>query len=143
MKGQLVKGHLDSFYGRSKGGITPSGWACDALPYLVEFDNFGISDQPGENTGAHWIWGYDEITWYGLQSEADRNAWLRYAMEWLETNDPNGFLEMPGSRPLQVSINNGYHYFANTASENLTRGFNQEETIKSLWAQMPIFYLDL
>ncbi len=30
------------------GGITASGWSCNQLPYLVEFDNFGISRNPGK-----------------------------------------------------------------------------------------------
>ena len=29
------------------GGTTPSGWHCEHSLYLVEFDNFGISDHPG------------------------------------------------------------------------------------------------
>ncbi len=40
-KGVLKVGYLDSIFGRSKGGLTPSGWKCDALPYMVELDNFG------------------------------------------------------------------------------------------------------
>ncbi len=47
-----------------------SGWKCDALPYLVEFDNFGISRKPGvADTASHFIWGYDEITWFYLLPE--------------------------------------------------------------------------
>nr|MDO8087185.1 hypothetical protein [Candidatus Sigynarchaeum springense] len=136
-KAELIVGHEDSIYKRSKGGIAPSGWACDSLPYLVEFDNFGISDHPGEDIGSIWTWGYDEITWYALQPEEYRNQWLSYAVRWLEENDPNGFLEMPGSRPISVAINGGYHYFANAVSVNMTNGFNQEETIKSIWERMP------
>nr|MDO8118750.1 hypothetical protein [Candidatus Sigynarchaeota archaeon] len=140
-KAELVVGHVDSIYKRSKGGMAPSGWACESLPYLVEFDNFGMSDNPGQNIGGIWAWGYDEITWYALQPEAYRDEWLLYAVRWLEQHDPNGFVEMPGSRPISVQINNGHHFFANTASTNMTNGFNQEETIKSIWEQMPGFYL--
>ena len=43
-KAILEKGFSDSIYGRSKGGVTPSGWKCEALPYIVEIDNFGVSD---------------------------------------------------------------------------------------------------
>ncbi len=140
-KAKLVVGLTTGIYQRSKGGITPSGWACDSLPYLVEFDNFGKSDTPGENTGGIWIWGYDEITWYAHQLGAYRNEYLLYAVHWLEQNDPNGFLQMPGSRPLAEKVNGSNFYFANTASVNMTNGFNQEETIKSIWEQMPGFYL--
>ncbi|HME50605.1 MAG TPA: hypothetical protein VKM55_00170 [Candidatus Lokiarchaeia archaeon] len=137
----LAVGYIDSLYQRSKGGVTPSGWACNSLPYLVEFDNFGDSDHPGQHVGWIYVWGYDEITWYALQPENYRDAWLWYAVRWLEQNDPNGFLEMPGSRPLSIEINGGQQYFANTASANMTNGFNQEATIKSIWQQMPNFYL--
>ena len=138
-KAQLTVDHLDAIYKKSKGGITPSGWACKSLPYLVEFDNFGISDTPGENTGDHMIWGYDEITWYAHQSEEYRNDYLRYVVNWLEENDPNGFLQMPGSRPLAETINGATFYFANSQSENMTYGFNQEKAIKNIWENMPQF----
>src|SRR5207302_6217966 len=39
----LKVGFSDGIYGRSKGGVTFSGWKCDHLPYLVEIDNFGVS----------------------------------------------------------------------------------------------------
>jgi hypothetical protein len=51
----LEIGHSDSLYLRSKGGITPSGWKCEHLPYLVEFDNFGATrtgGQPSQLKGA-------------------------------------------------------------------------------------------
>ena len=69
----LKAGHYDSIYNLSKGGKTPSGWTCENLPYLVEFDNFGGSGKEGQNTGHHWIWGYDEIVWYARQDKAYRS----------------------------------------------------------------------
>ena len=36
----LVRHGAGRIFGRSKGGITPSGWSCESLPYLVEFDNW-------------------------------------------------------------------------------------------------------
>jgi hypothetical protein len=47
-EGILQIGYLDSIYGRSKGGVTPSGWSCEHLPYLVELDNWGASKRPGQ-----------------------------------------------------------------------------------------------
>jgi hypothetical protein len=44
----LKVGFSDSIYGRSKGGVTFSGWTCDHLPYLAELDNYGVSRHPGE-----------------------------------------------------------------------------------------------
>src|SRR6185295_2721384 len=55
---QLRVGYTDAIYGRSKGGVTPSGWRCEHLPYLVEFDNYGRSRKPGEaGMGKFWVWG--------------------------------------------------------------------------------------
>ncbi len=44
----LKVGYTDALYGRSKGGITPSGWTCESLPYLIELDNYGASKRPGQ-----------------------------------------------------------------------------------------------
>jgi len=133
--GVLKVGYLDSIYQRSKGGITPSGWKCSSLPYLVELDNWGSSGKGGQNIGAHWCWGYDEISWFAHQPEAYRNQWLRYAWKWIRKTDPVGFLEMPGSRTLADPVGKIRWYYANTRSEKVPFGFNQEETIKSIWQQ--------
>ena len=134
-QGVLEMGYLDSFFGRSKGGVTPSGWKCEHLPYLAEVDNFGRSGREGQNIGAHWIWGYDEICWFAHQPESYRNDWLRYAWRWIRDHDPNGFLQMPGSRTLAAPVDGkiGW-YFANTRSSAVPTGFNQETTIKQIWS---------
>lgn len=132
-EGVLKMGYLDSLFGRSKGGRTPSGWSCESLPFLVELDNFGRSGRGGQNIGAHWIWGYDEICWFAHQSEAYRNQWLRYAWDWVREHDANGYLQMPGSRTLADPVGDIHWYFANTASDTVPNGFNQEETIKAIW----------
>src|SRR5258706_13441183 len=73
----LKVGFSDGIYNRSKGGITPSGWACEHLPYLVELDNWGVSKTPGQaKAGSIWIWGYDEITWFAHHSKEYRATWL-------------------------------------------------------------------
>jgi hypothetical protein len=143
-KAILAAGYLDAFYGRSHGGIAPSGWKCEHLPYLVEFDNFDGTDTPGRASqaqrGSIFVWGYDEITWFAQQSESYRNEWLRYAWTWIKEHDPNGFLEMPGGRiltngpanPSEVGGKVGW-YFANTKSPACPQGFSQEETIKAIW----------
>ena len=104
--GVLQVGYADSIFKRSKGGITPSGWSCEHLPYLVEFDNFG-SHNPGQPSASPFIWGWDEITWFALMPEADRNQWLHYAWDWVHTTDPIGHLEMPGSRVLRPGKSRG------------------------------------
>jgi hypothetical protein len=78
----LKVGFSDSIYGRSKGGMTYSGWKCDHLPYLVELDNWGVSKTPGQaKAGGIWIWGYDEISWFAHQSRQYRSNWLHYAWD--------------------------------------------------------------
>ncbi len=131
--GVLQVGYADSIFLRSKGGVTPSGWSCDHLPYLVEFDNFG-SHNPGHLSSSPFIWGWDEITWFALMPETDRNAWLHYAWNWVKATDPVGHLEMPGSRVLSPGKPDGPHwYWANTRSDACPNGFNTEETIKQIW----------
>jgi hypothetical protein len=53
-RGILEVGYADSIFQRSKGGVTPSGWTCEHLPYLVEFDNFG-SHSPGQPSPSPFI----------------------------------------------------------------------------------------
>ncbi len=134
-EGVLKMSHLDSIYGRSKGGVTPSGWRCDHLPYLVELDNWGVSGRQGQNTGDHWIWGYDEISWFARQEEAYRNSWLRYAWTWVRKHDRAGYLQMPGSRCLHAPAAGKSWYFANTRSPAVPGGFNQEDTIRAIWQE--------
>jgi hypothetical protein len=121
----LEKGFSDSIYGRSVGGRTPSGWSCEALPYIVEIDNFGSSDHPGqyrESDRLH-VWGWDEIGWFIKQPEAYRNEWLEYAYQWVRETDPNGFFQLP--------LRRFEHY---TASMTPPKGQRQEGTIKAIWA---------
>jgi len=137
LRGELRMGYLDSLFGRSKGGVTPSGWSCEHLPYLVELDNFGVSRHPGKAADDCFVWGYDEICWFARQSEAYRNDWLRYAWKWLREHDADGFLQMPGSRCLAARVEGRSQYMANTASVRCPTGFNQEETIRAIWAADP------
>ncbi len=134
-KGELQKFFLDAMYGRTKGGITPSGWSCARCPYLVEFDNYGTSDHPGIGSITDlWVWGYDEISWFSMQPEAYRNEFLQYVDNWVLKVDPLGFVQMPGSRVVVPGTAQVYIYRANTNSAACTTGKNQEETIKSIWA---------
>ena len=121
----LEKGFSDAIYGRSKGGLTPSGWRCESLPYIVEIDNFGPSDHPGEYRASDkfHVWGWDEINWFMKQPEDYRNQWLRYAYQWVRDTDPNGYFQLP--------LRRFEHY---CASMTPPRGMKQEETIKAIWA---------
>jgi len=131
---KLEVGYIDAIFGRSHGCITPSGWKCDSLPYLVEFDNFGMSRTPGESTvDSHFIWGYDEISWYSLQDEEYRKDWLKYANSWVRETDPNGFLQMPVGRVVTTGRGQRPRFRANTISDAVPEGMNLEETIKEIW----------
>ena len=134
-EGVLEVGYLDSIYGRSKGGIAPSGWRCEHLPYLVELDNWGVSKHPGQaGMGGFWVWGYDEITWFAHQSRQFRSQWLRYAWNWVRRTDPNGYLEMPGSRTMRSPLDHRGWYFANRPSSAVPDGLDDEEAIRAIWA---------
>lgn len=131
----LKVGFSDGIYGRSKGGITFSGWTCEHLPYLVELDNWGVSKEPGQSgAGGNWVWGYDEITWFAHQSKQYRSDWLRYAWNWVRRTDPNGYLEMPGGRTMTSPIDKRRWYFANQPSASVPEGLGDEETIRAIWA---------
>lgn len=132
-KGTLQAGYSDSIFLRSRGGVTPSGWSCEHLPYLVEFDNFGRRN-PGQSSKAPFVWGWDEITWFALLPETERNDWLRYAWKWVKQTDPAGHLQMPGSRVLSPGRSDAPRwYWANHRSDACPQGFNTEDTIKELW----------
>jgi hypothetical protein len=137
----LEVGYVDSIYLRSKGGRTYSGWSCDHLPYLVELDNWGVSKYPGQDRqtagrqvpGAFWVWGYDEISWFANQSQAYRAQWLRYAWNWVRKTDPNGYLEMPGSRTEVSPLNHRRWYSANDPNPKTPDGLGDEDAIRSIW----------
>ncbi len=139
MEGELRVGHLDSIYGRSAGCESPDGWKCDSLPYLVEFDNFGISKHPGTaDTGDHFIWGYDEISWFYLQTPEARRKWLAYAFDWIKKNDKNGHLQMPGSRV--VTLGKGRHLTSRAVapSAEIPHGMDVEGAIRQIWEAHPV-----
>ena len=138
MEGILEVGHSDGIYKKSKGAVSPSGWKAENMPYLVEFDNFGMrrDPPPGEaNIKDHFCWGYDDITWFALQEEEYRNQWLWYAFDWLRETDPNGHLQMCLIRMISHPENGKTYrsYFANTKSVACPAGFSQEETIREIW----------
>lgn len=135
-QGTLQKGYLDSLYGRSMGCTSPSGWKAEHLPYLVEFDNFGISKEPGKaNVDSHFIWGWDEISWFAQQPSEYRDQWLRYVWQWLRDNDPNGHLEMPGTRMITCPNESDGSYRAARRSDACPIGYGQEAVIAELWAR--------
>jgi hypothetical protein len=130
----LKLGFSDGLYNKSKGGRTFSGWTCEHLPYLVEFDNYGVSRHPGqpnEKGNFIWVWGYDEITWFAHQNKEYRAKWLQYAWDWVRKTDPNGYLEMPGSRT--ATSPETRWYFANNPSPAVPKGLGDEDAIRAVW----------
>jgi hypothetical protein len=133
-EGVLEMGYSDGLYGRSKGGLTPSGWRCEHLPYLVEFDNYGASRSPGEaRMGDPWVWGWDEITWFAQLERPARDAWLRYAWTWVRTHDPAGYLQMPVRRMTTRASDGRRTYRANHPSAAAPDGYDQEDAIRDIW----------
>ncbi|VGO13947.1 hypothetical protein PDESU_02504 [Pontiella desulfatans] len=133
--GLLEVGHISSIYGKTPGGITPSGWSCKRIPYLVEFDNFGGVLNPGvPDLNSHWVWGYDEISWFGSLDEARRNEFLRYAFSWLKKHDNMGYLEMPGNRRHKLTVEGSWSRFRANLKQHCSTGTDLEVVIKELWS---------
>ncbi len=130
----LQVGFTDALFGRSKGGKTFSGWTCEHLPYIVELDNYGRSRHPGESNAKGeflWVWGYDEITWFGLQPKDYRAKWLQYAWDWVRNTDTNGYVEMPGGRTATAA--DMRWYFANNPSDACPTGRGDEAAVRAVW----------
>ena len=131
---ELQVGFLDAMFQKSKGCISPSGWSCDSLPYLVEFDNYGRGKTPNvADTNSIYIWGWDEISWFAQQPEDYRNNWLEYAYNWVNEIDENAHLQVPINRMISCPNESLGSYRANTRSDACPIGYSQEETIKKLW----------
>jgi len=137
LDGILEIGNSDGLFGKSLGAISPSGWVAASMPYLVEFDNFGVRRNPplGVAANDHFIWGYDDISWFATRPEEYRNKWLWYAFDWIKNTDPNGHMQMCVIRMISgpTAASTLRSYFANTKSIACPVGYSQEETIKEIW----------
>lgn len=136
--------------GYSEGGENPNGWLADAMPYLMEYDNWGglvvdVRDSltREELAWKDW-WGYDQIAWFANQPEESRNHFLEYTYKWTEINNPNAYFELPFRRMLgdgSVTVKRADNqksdcqdfYQINRKSSDCPMGFGQEETAKRLW----------
>lgn len=133
---KLQVNYLDALFKKSKPCVTPSGWRCESLPYLVEFDNYGRGKTPNvADTTSIFVWGWDEISWFSLQPAEYRNQWLKYAHEWIKKTDPSGHLQMPVSRMISCPNKTQGSYRANTKSRSCPIGYSQEKTIKKIWRE--------
>jgi len=135
---RLVIGDRDAIYKKSKGGIVPSGWKCDLLPYIVEFDNTHTSGREGQGgLGGCWVWGYEEIAWFAFNGSNYRDYWLEYVYNWIKKNDPVGNIQMPGKVPTAFYYSGGkrHWYRLNNPSKACRSGFGQEDVVKRLWSE--------
>jgi hypothetical protein len=56
----------------------------------------------------------------------------------VQKTDPNGHLEMPGSRTASSPLDHKNWYFANTQSTAVPEGLGDEEAIKEIWEANPV-----
>lgn len=118
------EGYLDSMFNEKDG-------LC--RPFIVEFDNFGVSDHPGKpDISSHYAWGYDEITWFSRLDKDYRKYFLHYIWDWVNERYPEGWVQMPSRRCLAGGVR--YNYSANTPSDAIPYGWGDEETIKEIFA---------
>lgn len=131
---KLEVGYMDAIYGMTIGGMHPQGYQVERSPFLVELDNYGGNNgTPGKNS-PFWPWGYDEIAWFAHQEAEYRHNWLAYAHDWLQTNDPAGYLQMPGYRTLGFApVGERAQYNAINPSPVFPGGFGDEDAIKAIW----------
>ena len=129
----LAAGFLDAIYGRSLGGVTPSGRVVRRQRFLVELDNGYAGATPGGCDLPECVWGSDEITWFARQPDARRDHWLAYFHAEVPRLDPAGRFQMPGVRPVQAQLAPGCdHYLAHDPGA-APCGAGQAEAIANLW----------
>ncbi|MBO5275364.1 MAG: hypothetical protein J6I45_12190 [Clostridia bacterium] len=134
----LMKNQGDSIYGNSIGGMTHSGWECESLPYVVEFDNYSGVDSESKLGIPIAYWGYDEISWFVNQPLSYKKEYLNYAWNWVrKVDDGIGYVEMPATRTaaLRDPVTNTHtqsFYHANSTDFDPT-GYDVEYIIKQVW----------
>lgn len=136
--------------GYSEGGESPSGWSAEAMPFFMEYDNWGgrmVGDTEAyfrEQLARIDWWGYDQIGWFANQSKKDREHFLEYTYHWVEVNNPNAYFEVPFRRtlgsaavPMKRADSGEYglqgDYQTNNSSKDCPMGFGDEEIVEKLW----------
>ncbi len=129
----LQAGYLDAIYGRSQGGVTPAGWYAHSLPFLVEFDNGYAGGIAGACNLPECVWGNDEITWFAEQSRTRRDAILRNFAAQVRALDPDGWLAMPGMRPIVPRDGGDCPFYFLVDESAFPDGGSQENAVASIW----------
>ncbi len=132
--------------GYSEGGRNPNGWTAAAMPYLMEYDNWGgkvVRDFSAlsyeERAYRDWF-GYDQIGWFANQNKEDRQHFLEYTLKWTAIHNPNAFFQIPFRRTLNraaISTEEGLqeYYQINTKGQDCPMGFGEEEFLKRIWGE--------
>ena len=115
--------------------MTPSGWKCEHLPYLVEIDNWGASRHPGQaKAGGIWVWGYDEITWFAHQSRTVSQRLAALCLG-LGAEDRPGRPSPDARQPhVRSPLDGKRWYYANKPSPAVPNGLGDEAAIRAIWA---------
>ena len=124
-----------AFTAEAKAELRSAAGSASTCPTWWKSTTGVPAGNPGKpRAGGIWIWGYDEITWFAHQSKKYRNEWLQYAWDWVRKTDPNGYLQMPGSR----TCARRWTKSAGTTPTHRVllrpEGYGQEETIRAIWA---------
>lgn len=133
----LELGFQDSIYGRSLGGVTPSGSLVTSQRFLVEVDNGYAGPTPGGCDLPECVWGSDEITWFASLPGEDRDRLLRYFWARVPELDPAGRFQIPVVRQLQAMLTRGCGLYLAHLPEDLACGAGQAPTIAELWWGRP------
>jgi hypothetical protein len=120
----------DEIYGKTLGGINPSGWTTEKSYGMIFLDNFGLENgvdpssygtphSPPINCYSPFRW--DEQTWFAFNAKVFRDDWLKYAWYQVKFLDPWLFFSPPVRRditPRSPDVT-ARHYYANTPSTAL------------------------
>ncbi|MBD3220338.1 hypothetical protein GF314_03770 [bacterium] len=130
----LEAGFLDAIYGRSRGGVTPSGTHVESQRYLVELDNGYAGPSAGGCELPECVWGCDEITWFWRQSPDRRDELLAYFWHRVQELDPVGRLQVPGVRTLQAQLSRGCERYLMHDPGAVGCGAGQVSAVLELWS---------
>ena len=132
----LEVGFSDGIYGRSKGGHDVQRLDVRAPPVPGGDRQLGRQPAPGAGRGraASGSGATTRSPGSPTRDEAYRGDWLRYARDWVRKTDPDGHLQMPGSRTMRSPLDGKRWYYANSPSPAVPDGLGDEAAIRAIWA---------